>query len=207
MAHHVPTDGHIVICYGPHVGIDFDGVVGKVNRRGHTGSGACCNTAIGALAYVKAVKTGCVVISSPEVNDPTDAQQVFINHILMDEADRLLDAGEEKEMIELPHAVFDAQGKLLKRIMDKCCPSDIKEGTKIALLGGIQINSPEGTPEYFLPKKFHLLNSNGEFVEDMTASLVEEGTKDIKQVIKETRLKAQMDAVKQNLAEVPILEG
>ena len=54
MAHHIPTSGNLVICFGPHVGIDFDGVVGKVNRRGHSGSGTCCNTAIGALTYVKA---------------------------------------------------------------------------------------------------------------------------------------------------------
>jgi hypothetical protein len=204
MAHHIPSDGNLIICYGPHVGIDFDGAVGKVNRRGHHGSGTCCNSAIGSLAYVKAVKEGTQQICNPAINDPTDAQQVFVDTMLMEHADRLLEA--KNEMIELPHALFDCQEKLLKKIMDKCCPKDIPEGTKIALLGGIQVNTPEGTPEYFMPKQFHLLDSNGVVQKDLIQELVEEGTRDVHKVIMEKRLQAKMDVAKKNLADVPIME-
>ena len=205
MAHHIPSNGNLLICYGPHVGIDFDGAIGKVNRRGHHGSGTCCNTAIGSLAYVKAVKEGRVQIRNPAINDPTDAQQVFVDNMLMEHTDRLLEA--ENEMIELPHALFDCQEQLLKKIMDKCCPKDISEGTKIALLGGVQVNTPEGTPEYFMPKQFHLLDSNGVVKKNLIEKLVEEGTKDIQQVIKEKRLQSMMDSAKGNLVDVPIMEG
>ena len=204
MAHHIPNGGNLVICYGPHVGIDFDGVVGKVNRRGHHGSGACCNTSIGSLAYVKAVSEGKLEIRSPAFSDPTDAQQVFVDEMLLEHTDRLLQA--KDEMVELPHAVFDCQEKLLKRIMDKCCPKDVPKGTKIALLGGIQVNTPEGTAEYFMPKKFHLLNSDGVVEKDLTEELVVEGHKDIKQVIHERRLQEKMDSLTANLADVPIME-
>ena len=204
MAHHIPLKGNLIIAYGPHVGIDFDGIVGKVNRRGHHGSGGCCNTAIGSLAYVKAVNEGRIQIRSPEFSDPTDAQQVFVDAMLLEHTDRLVNA--KNEMVELPHAVFDCQEKLLKKIMDKCCPKDVPEGTKIALLGGIQVNTPEGTPEYFLPKKFHLLNSDGVVEKDLLSDLVEEGTRDITKVIREKRLQAKMDNLTANFADVPIME-
>lgn len=204
MAHHIPTDGQVVIVYGPHVGIDYDGIVGKVNRRGHKGSGSCCNSAKASLAYVKAVKEG-VKIHSPDPSDPIDAQQVFVDSALMPHADRCLSA--EDSQVELPHAIYDCQTDLLKRIMDKCCPRDIPKGTKIALLGGIQVNTPEGTPEYFLPKSFALLNSDGTVMEDLLDDLIYEGNKDIRQIIKEKKLQAKMDEAKANIIDVPIIES
>jgi hypothetical protein len=195
MARHIPTDGQVIIVYGPHVGIDYDGVVGKVNRRGHSGSGSCCNSAKASMAYVKAVKDG-AQIHAPDPSDPINAQQVFVGSALMPHADRLL--GADNPEIELPYAVFDCQKALLKRIMDKCCPKDFVKGTKIALLGGIQINTPEGTPEYFLPKAFSLLNSDGELQEDLIHELINEGQKDIRQIIREKRLSAKMKEAKGN---------
>ena len=204
MCKHIPTDGQVVIVYGPHVGIDYDGLIGKVNRRGHKGSGSCCNSAKASLAYVKAVKEG-VKIHSPDPSDPIDAQQVFVGSALMPHADRCLSA--EDSQVELPHAIYDCQTDLLKRIMDKCCPRDIPKGTKIALLGGIQVNTPEGTPEYFLPKSFALLNSDGTMMEDLLDDLIYEGQKDIRQIIKEKKLQAKMDEAKANIIDVPIVES
>ena len=31
MAHHIPTNGSCLVVYGPHVGVDSEGTVGKVN--------------------------------------------------------------------------------------------------------------------------------------------------------------------------------
>ena len=202
MSHHIPPDGSLVIVYGPHVGIDFDGVIGRVNRRGHEGSGACCNTAIAALAYVKAVSEG-TVIHAPDSSDPTEAQMVFMASALLEHSDRLLGAADID--VELPHAVYDCQEALMKRILDKCCPADVPDGTKIALLGGVQVNTPEGTPEYFLPKKFTLLNSKGEVLEDLIGALIQEGNKDIKDIIKQKRLKAKMDEFQAGVVDVPLV--
>lgn len=204
MSHHVPTDGNMLIVYGPHVGIDFDGIFGKVNRRGHKGSGSCCNTAKSALAYIQAVKKG-EKIHAPDASDPIYCQQVFVDSALLPHTDRLTLAENPDE--ELPHAIFDCQKDLMKRILDKCCPCDVPKGTKVAVLGGIQINTPEGTPEYFLPKTFTLMNSDGEIEEDLLDDLIYEGNKDVMQVIKEKRLQSKMDQAKENLADVPIMEG
>lgn len=204
MTHHVPQGGHIVIVYGPHVGIDHDGVIGKVNRRGHQGSGTCCAASKAALAYVMAVKEG-MEIRSPDPSDPSDAQQVFVDSALMKHSDRLLNAPNPD--LELPHAIFDCIDDLMKRIMDKCCPKDVPKGTKIALLGGVQINTPEGTPDYFLPKKFSLMNNKGEVKDDLLQTLSDEGTKDIKQVILEKRMEKKTAELKKGLVDVPIIEA
>jgi hypothetical protein len=197
---HVPVGGTLLIVYGSHVGIDFDGVIGKVNRKGHHGSGACCNAAVASLAYVRAVKDGST-IHSPDPSDPIDAQQVFLDSAMMKHADRLLNATNPN--LELPHAVNDCQADLLKRIMDKCV-KDIPTGTNIALLGGVQVNTPEGTPDYFLPKCFNLCNSKAEVIEDLLQPLIDEGHKDLQEILRQNKLNRKMEEAKQGMIDVPI---
>lgn len=48
-AAHVPTDGNIVLCFAPHVGIDSNGTIGKVLREGQACSSTACGAAIGAF--------------------------------------------------------------------------------------------------------------------------------------------------------------
>ena len=50
---HVPKDGNIVVLYAPHVGVDSEGVIGKVKRNGQEESSATCGAACGAYASVK----------------------------------------------------------------------------------------------------------------------------------------------------------
>jgi len=202
ICHHVPSNGQCLIVYGPHVGLDFDGVIGKVNRRGHQGSGACCNTGLASLEYVKAVKEG-RMIHSPDPSDPMTAQQVFVNTALLEHSDRLLQS--DNVPVELPHVMYDCMDSLLKRILDKCLPRDLPSNVPVALLGGVQVNTPEGTPEYFLPKKFQILNHKGEVVEDLLQSLIEEGQKDIKQVLLSKRLKEKTEKAQEGLVEVPVV--
>jgi len=202
LCHHVPSKGQCIIVYGPHVGIDFDGVIGKVNRRGHQGSGACCHTGLASLEYVKAVKEG-RTIHSPDPSDPMNAQLVFVNSALLEHSDRLLQA--EDPAVELPHAMYDCIDELLKRILDKCLPRDLPAGVPVALLGGVQVNTPEGTPEYFLPKKFTIVNNNGEVIEDLLSELIDEGNKDIKQVLLSKRLKEKTEKAQEGMVEVPVV--
>lgn len=202
LCHHIPVDGQCIIVYGPHVGIDHDGAVGKVNRRGHHGSGACCNAALISLEYVKAVKDG-RAIHSTDPSDPMDAQQVFVNSALMEHSDRVL--GADNPVEELPHAMFDCIDALLKRILDKCLPRDLPADVPIALLGGVQVNTPEGTPEYFLPKKFNIINNNGEVEHDLLSELIKEGHKDIKSLILSKRLAKKTELAKEGLVDVPVI--
>ena len=167
MAHHIPTGGSCVVVYAPHVGIDMDGNVGKINRRGREASGACCGAACAALAHIKAVRSG-EGAKQETPDDYLDAQQQWIQKLMLPYGDQLEAA--EDEMIELPHAILDCQDGYMKRIVDGACGEVAGEG-KIALLGGIQINTPEGIDEYFLPKSFKLMNRDGEVVLDLIEEL------------------------------------
>lgn len=200
MCHHIPKDGNCLIVYASNTGIDLDGIVGKVNRRGHHGSGTC-TASIAALAYVKAVREG-RVIHSPDPSDPIDAQQVFVDAAVMKHSDRLLNATNPN--VELPHVIHECQTELLNRIMDKCIV-DIPEGTSLAILGGVQVNTPEGTPDYFLPKSFKLCDNKGDTVEDLLGELMKEGHKDPIEILRQKKLDRKMADAKRGLNDVPIV--
>ena len=160
MAHHIPEGGSCLIVYGPHVGIDADGVVGKVNRRGREMSGACCGSAAAAAAYVASVHTG----TRKPCGTPTDcldAQQNYVGNLLLTHAERL--ANSSNAAVELPFALFDAQTELMKKIVKAACGEVAGDG-KIALLGGIQINTPDGTSDYFLPLSFEIRDNQSDLV-------------------------------------------
>lgn len=164
MVHHIPVGGNCVVFYGPHVGVDYDGTVGKVNRKGHPmGSGTCCGPANAALAYVKQVMAG----TRAPVDHPTDildSQQTWVNKELLPYGERICSkAGgtDRGEHVELPLALYEAQDAIMMRILTKVFGEMAGDG-KIVLLGGVTINTPEGTPEYFLPKKFQIFTKGDE---------------------------------------------
>jgi hypothetical protein len=158
----VPDGGSCLVVYGPHVGVDADGRVGTVNRRGRAKGGSCCGSAVAAAMYVNSVMKGGDKAELPE--DPLDAQQAYVGEMLLPYGDRL-EAAKDR-MVELPHALFEAQDELMQKIIAKGCKEVAGRG-KIALLGGIQINTPDGVSDYFLPLRFELLNNRGVLIEDL----------------------------------------
>mmetsp|Transcript_22944 Transcript_22944/g.35095 ORF Transcript_22944/g.35095 Transcript_22944/m.35095 type:complete len:583 (+) Transcript_22944:75-1823(+) len=157
MASHIPHGGSCVIVYGPHVGIDADGNVGKVNRRGHHESDACCGSATAASNYVCAVVNE-TIDEAPPPNDVLDAQQYFVNSLLLPFGNRLVAAKEQE--VEVAYCMFDAQKDLLKQIVMQSCDKVQGDG-KIALVGGIQVNTPDGYEDYFLLKDFEVVDNKG----------------------------------------------
>jgi hypothetical protein len=163
MAHHIPDGGDCLIVFGPHVGIDSDGVVGKVNRRGRAAAGASCGSACAAAGHVACALAGEVAPQEISTN-VVDAQQTFVNHLLLPYAERL-DAAEDS-MAELPLALYDAQKKIMDQIVAGGC-QEVGGTGKIALLGGVQINTPEGESDYFLPLSFEVKSNSNEPVADL----------------------------------------
>ena len=170
MAHHIPINGNALIVYGPHVGIDYDGNVGKLNRVGrHTvSSGACCGSAAAAHAYCQMVSSGERTNEQVSHDDFVDAQQVWVGESLLPYTERLQQA--KVPEVELPHALFDCQDDLMQRILQKGC-GEVGGNGKIALLGGIQVNTPNGISEYFVPKKFELYDNKGNRLLDLMDDL------------------------------------
>jgi len=165
MAHHIPDGGSCLVIYGPHVGVDADGNVGSVNRRGRDKPGACCGSACAALGHVCACHKGQAKPADAAVfSDVANFQQALVGDLLMPYAERLAKASQP--MVELPHALFDAQKKVMDDIVRAGCQEVAGEG-KIALLGGIQINTPEPESDYFLPLTFEIRSNKNKLIKDL----------------------------------------
>jgi len=166
MAAHIPDGGSCLVVYGPHVGVDSQGNVGRVERPGQMGTDICCGSAADAANYVAKVYAGGTRAGPPPV-DSIDAQQAYVRTVLLPHAARLHDASEPS--VELPFALFDASDDLMKRILSSASSTVAGDG-KIALLGGIQVNTPEGSEDFFLPLKFEVRNNQNRLVEDLITS-------------------------------------
>eukprot|EP00547_Thalassionema_nitzschioides_P018673 CAMPEP_0194255070 /NCGR_PEP_ID=MMETSP0158-20130606/33577_1 /TAXON_ID=33649 /ORGANISM="Thalassionema nitzschioides, Strain L26-B" /LENGTH=249 /DNA_ID=CAMNT_0038993319 /DNA_START=111 /DNA_END=857 /DNA_ORIENTATION=- len=155
MAHHIPDGGSCLVVYGPHVGMDRKGNLGTVERRGRRESGPCCGSACAAASYVSAVHAG---LQMAAAQAGMDMEQHFVGELLLPHANRLDKASHPQE--ELPRILYEENHKMIKKIVSKSC-SEVAGNGKIALLGGIQINTPEEKPDLFVPMNFELLNNKG----------------------------------------------
>ena len=97
----------------------------------------------------------------------TDLQQSAVQNFISPLANRL--AASEYPALELPYALYETQTALVQEIISDNVGS-LKQG--MALLGGVQINTGPQTLDYFHPLRFDLINSDGEWVEDLLAEIV-----------------------------------
>ena len=165
MAAHIPDGGSTLMVYGPHVGVDSTGVIGSVERRGRAKGGSCCGSAVAASGYVASVLSG-EAEKAAIPDDALHAQQAYVGDMLLPYAQRLEDAA--NKMQELPYALYDAQSDMVERIVQKSC-GGVTDG-QIAVLGGIQINTPENYSDYFLPLSFELYDNSGNLIADFLAN-------------------------------------
>jgi len=163
MAHHVPSSsvgssgggggGNCLVVYGPHVGIDWDFQFGSVPRS--SGRSECCGPAKLAYEYSLRVQKG----ERAEVEtagDIIESQQTWVCKQVHAVSDRITAAKDPQ--VELPYALYDAQSDIMKRIVQKA--GSEFSGDNMCFLGGITINTPEGIPEYFLPKQFAIVDAS-----------------------------------------------
>jgi len=165
MASHIPDGGSCLLVYGPHVGVDLEGNVGKVNRRGVAKSSTCCGSAVAASKYIDAVMKGDNVVQGPP-QDSLDAQQSYVTSLLLPYGSRFVNAPEP--MVELPYTTFEPIDGLMTRIVGKAAG---KVPGQVALLGGIQINTPPGCSDYFLPLRFDVRDKDNKVVADLMAQI------------------------------------
>ena len=137
MASHIPDNGNCLLVYGPHVGVDSEGNVGKVNRRGKTKSGTCCGSAVAASKYLAQVIDGAADPMSPP-SGALDAQQTFVSTMLLPYASEVIAAKEP--MVTLPYATFKPIDNMMNRVLANAS-SKVGPNGKIAMLGGIQVRT------------------------------------------------------------------
>ena len=80
-SHHTPDGGKMLILFAPHVGVGYDGVVGKIQRVSQAEVSTACGAAVGAFKALMAEKAelqakGIVMGTPPEsqINDYFSAQ-------------------------------------------------------------------------------------------------------------------------------------
>jgi len=135
MASHVPDGGSCLLVYGPHVGVDSDGLVGKVNRRGKAKSGTCCGSAVAATKYLSSILKGEGDIM-PAPDTALDAQQTFVSNMLLPYASEITES--ENPMVTLPFLTFKPIDNMMNRIVAKAS-TKVGEKGRIGMLGGLQV--------------------------------------------------------------------
>ncbi|GKZ01429.1 hypothetical protein MPSEU_001093700 [Mayamaea pseudoterrestris] len=162
MQSHIPNDGSALIVYGPHVGIDEHGTLGQLQRAGQGGVATpCCGSAAAAAKYVMQPQQP--AFNSGETHGaakPTaaftglDMEQSQVNSLLLSHKDALSRAADPT--LELPYILFNIQNTMLRQIVQVA-----GSNAPLALLGGIQINTPIGASDYFLPLVFDAGGTGG----------------------------------------------
>lgn len=149
MAQHIPDGGSCVIIYGPHVKIDEEGNFFDFE------------SAVSALNHLRAVRAG----TATNDIDPLDFQQSMVNKMLLPYADRIEKAKDEQ--VELPYCLHEAQKKMMKNIVNAGHGELFDAESKIAILGGIQINTTHEGLDFFLPLDFEIRASDNSTIANL----------------------------------------
>lgn len=172
MKNHIPDNGKGFVVFGPHVGMDAYGNLGRVQERSKIQSETrssddhlwCCRSAILASNHVRSVARG-EQDGQQQVFNPMDISQQFVQNMLMPFAGQLeqaaLTGGDNEVMFQLPRFLFLSQKDLLQQIISQASQAGFPGD--VAVLGGIQINTPPGKHDYFQPLLFDYYSSNGQY--------------------------------------------
>ena len=163
-AHHIPSPhGTGLIIYGPHIGIDNNGLIGKINRNGLEKSGTCCGSALAAL---NKFNTNSELTVLREELSLDYQQNEVIRCLYCPTASEKLLSREKNQLIELPKILFTAQQKNINEIIKNGC-NNLPENSLIAVVGGIHINTPSGMSDFFLPLSFDIRDSQGNLIKNL----------------------------------------
>lgn len=145
-AHHIPDEGSALIFYGPHIGLGESGKPGLVCRLGQEKAGKSCGALMNALTHFRDDSY------KPEISED-DYQQYFLEHSLFPFREEIL-SSEEPEWA-ITEKAYDLIDKLIHRYTEKT--RNEFHVKRIALLGGIIINTSSGMDDYFIPRTFEVV--------------------------------------------------
>jgi hypothetical protein len=158
---HVADEGHILVAFGPHVGISEEGEVGKVLRRGQRCASAACGAVTGAYSAC------CAGWTADDGEDASgyDLQMDFIKRWVAPQVPSL--SRSDNPMASLTHASYG----MVREVMFESVNTEFGSGY-LCLLGGITLNLGPGYPDHFYPVTFELRRS-GETPIDLISEMKE----------------------------------
>lgn len=144
---HRPDNGNLFVLFASHIGIDEEGNLGQIIRRGMTNSTAACGSAISA--YNLLLENEKMAIEH-ERDGEWDLQQQYMETIVRRSLPNIENS--QVPLLTLTEVVYNViYNKILKIIPDEY------DGN-IALLGGVQINTSLDYYDYFVFKEFKIIN-------------------------------------------------
>lgn len=148
-AHHIPDEGSAFIFYGPHIGITLDGDLGKMYRPRQEQTGNSCGALMLALSRFQ--DSG----YAPVLNED-DYQQMKLEENLLAYREQILDSENQEKAIT--EATYDIINQKIHEHL-KSCKAEFHID-KVALLGGIIINTDYGLDDYFDARNFEVIDIN-----------------------------------------------
>jgi len=138
-AAHVPQDGHVVLVYGPHIGMCPEGEMGKFFRDGQDDISTACDAAMTAWDQLT---------SGEQVKaDPQDLQLSWLREKL---APHVAELSKSSNLaVDLALKAYE----IVEEEVFKIVNTNFGMGN-LVLLGGIQINMPYPIPGYWAPMHF-----------------------------------------------------
>ncbi|MEM9679088.1 MAG: hypothetical protein AAF901_02090 [Bacteroidota bacterium] len=146
-AHHIPDGGSAFIFYGPHIGITLEGDLGKMYRPRQEETGSSCGALMLALSRLQDDNY------KPVVNED-DYQQMKLEESLLPYRSQILDSDNQQKAIT--EATYEVIDKMVHDYLKTC--KDEFNVEKVALLGGIIINTDYGLDDYFDRRNFEVIN-------------------------------------------------
>lgn len=147
-AHHVPDNGAAFIFYGPHIGITLEGELGRMYRPRQEASGFCCGALMLALARFRNPDF------KPKLKEE-DYQQTMLERELFGYREEILaDPNPERCITEKAFLKID---EMVHHYLVHT-KNEFKVN-KIALLGGIIVNTDYGVDDYFEVRNFEVLST------------------------------------------------
>jgi hypothetical protein len=145
-AAHIPDEGAAIILYGPHIGISAKGEVGIMKRHGQILESTCCGALVASLGSLE-------MGPSPEADSEYDYQLWKIESELHPHRDKIL--GKPIPLVNATEVMYERIDNRIHDLLNKA--SDSLKGRKIALVGGVIINTDTDLPDWFDLKNFEVL--------------------------------------------------
>jgi len=156
-AHHVPDGGKLLVLFAPHVGINFDGKVGKLQRLNQKSLSTACGAAIGAyngimkeaLAKKKVGDSSAVAVPKPKTRNDFDGQIEYIKAKLQP-----LLQGIEAAPDEIAFVTYQMYAIVRQFLIDQVLTADVwRDAGELCVVGGIMVNLGDGN-DRFVPLFF-----------------------------------------------------
>jgi hypothetical protein len=150
-AHHIPDNGNAFIFYGPHIGFNGTGEIGRMRRPGQSHDTNSCGALM--LALDRLITEDHEEVYVP-LSSELDFQQTMLERSMMPFKHTIVHS--ENPKLEITLHTYNVIDKMLKKFIS--IAKNEFHCEKIILLGGIIINTDPELPDYLDVKNFEVLN-------------------------------------------------